>query len=207
MRLSLLGRFLLVAIVALLCLMPLWYFFCADLLAAPVFTMAGEIFGSLFHWVRSYERHGTTGVLFTQLKVFGPQGVGLLTPQVDYRMLGYGMVLLWAVLLASLSRGWWRKLILGSLAMLPLQTLSVCVQWLNDVANRAGKDVLAQSRLPQWVAEAAAFAFHFNLFIFTALAPVLLWLLLDRAFIERLWAEMRASASAVPVKDRMSPDA
>lgn len=194
MRPSLLGRFLLVAIAALLCLMPLWYFFCADWLAAPVITLAGESFSALFHWVRTYERHGTTGVLFTQLKVYGPQG-GLVTPQVDYRMIGYGMVLLWAVLLASWSPGWWRKLLLGSLVMLPVQALSVCVQWLNDVANRAGKDALAQSRLPQWVADAAAFGFHFNLFIFTALAPVLLWLLLDRAFIDRLWNEIRPQAN------------
>lgn len=31
--------------------------------------------------------------------------------------------------------------------------------------------------------------FHFHLFIFTALAPVLLWVLMNRAFVQALWSQ------------------
>lgn len=194
MRLSVLGRFLLLATVSLLCLMPVWYYL-SSYFAAPVFYLSGSAFEALFRWVQGYERNGASGVLVTTLKMLSSQNgewrVGRLAPVVDYRLLGYGIVIFWAVTIASMTRRWPAKLLLGSLAMLPIQAISVCLQWFNDVANRSGAEAFAQTRLPQWLADAAAFGYHFNLFIFTALAPVLLWLLMNRPFLEKLWADMR----------------
>ena len=68
-----------------------------------------------------------------------------------------------------------------------LQAVGVCIQWLNDVLNQSGPGVLAQVSPPAWAAEVVAFCFHFNLFIFTALAPVLLWLTMNRPFVRALW--------------------
>nr|WP_296021453.1 exosortase H-associated membrane protein [uncultured Acidovorax sp.] len=196
MRLNSMGRFLLVAVLSLLCLMPLWYYL-APQLAAPVFYMAGEVMSSVFQWALSYTRQEATGVLKTTLKVVsahnGQFRTGQLAPAVDYRLLGYGIVILWALLLASFPRGWGRKLLLGSLAMLPIQAINVIVQWCNDALNRAGAEVFAQTGLPGWMADVVAFLYHFNLFIFTALAPVMLWLLLDRAFLANLHAQAKAA--------------
>lgn len=193
-----LGRFLLVAIGSLLCLMPLWYYLSVQF-AAPVFFMAGEVVSAVFHWALSYTQTGTTGVLKTTLKVVtthnGQYRSGMLAPAVDYRLLGYGIVIFWALVLASFPRGWVRKLLIGSVLMLPIQALNVAVQWFNDAFNRAGAEVFAQTGLPTLAADAVAFLYHFNLFIFTALAPVMLWLLLDREFLARLHAQARAAVA------------
>lgn len=198
LKLSSLGRFLLVAIASLLCLMPLWYYL-APQFAAPVFFMAGETASSVFHWALSYTRNETAGVLNTTLKVVSVQNgqfrSGKLAPMVDYRMLGYGIVILWALILASFPRHWVRKLFIGSAAMLPIQAVNVAVQWCNDAFNRAGAEVFAQTGLPGWVADVVAFLYHFNLFIFTALAPVMLWLFLDREFLAKLHAQARAAVA------------
>jgi hypothetical protein len=104
-------------------------------------------------------------------------------------------VILWALLLASFPRGWVRKLFIGSVAMLPIQAVNVALQWCNDALNRAGREVFVQTGLPGWVADVVAFLYHFNLFIFTALAPVMLWLLLDREFLAKLHAQARAAVA------------
>lgn len=199
MRFSSLGRFLLVAIASLLCLMPLWYYL-APQIAKPVFFLAGEAAGAAFRWVQGYDVKETVGTLNTQLKMVSVQNgqllLGKLAPLVDYRMLGYGVVIFWALVLASLPRGWLRKLLIGSAIMLPVQALNVVLQWCNDVFNRAGPEAFAQTGMPGFVADAVAFLYHFNLFIFTALAPVLLWLLLDREFLAKLVEQARAAVAA-----------
>lgn len=198
MQLSSVGRFLLVAIASLLCLMPLWYYLSPQL-SKPVFFMAGEAASTLFHWALSYTQKETTALLNTTLKVVSVQNgqfkSGKLAPLVDYRLLGYGIVIFWALVLASFPRHWGRKLLIGSLAMLPIQALNVALQWCNDVFNRAGPKVFVQTGLPGWVADVVAFLYHFNLFIFTALAPVMLWLLLDREFLAKLHAQARAAVA------------
>ena len=92
MRFSSLGRFLLVAIASLLCLMPLWYYL-APQIAKPVFFLAGEAAGAAFRWVQGYDVKETVGTLNTQLKMVSVQNgqllLGKLAPLVDYRMLGY----------------------------------------------------------------------------------------------------------------------
>lgn len=176
--------------------MPIWYYL-APALAKPVFFMAGEAVSTAFHWALGYERMETKGVLSTSLRVVLAHNAqfqsGRLAPMVDYRLLGYGIVIFWALLLASSPCHWARKLLTGSAVMLPVQAVNVGLQWCNDAFNRAGDEVFAQTGLPRWVADAVAFLYHFNLFIFTALAPVLLWLLLNREFLTKLYAQADAT--------------
>ncbi|AOG21683.1 hypothetical protein BSY15_3629 [Acidovorax sp. RAC01] len=194
-------RFLPVALVSLLALMPLWYYLAAQF-AAPVFFIAGEAFTAVFRWAQGYESKGSIGVLNTSLKVLSVQGSqvrsGTLAPAVDYRLWGYGMVIFWALLVASRPRGWGLKLLTGTAVMLPVQAISVGLQWSHDVFNRAGADVFVQTRLPGWWADVVAFLYHFNLFIFAALAPVVVWLWLDRSFVAQWRAIAAAAASRKP---------
>lgn len=190
MQAKLLPRFFLLAIAGLMFLMPLWYYI-APILSVPVFYMAGEGCASIFHWVLGYERTGTSGVLQTSVKIFSQYQshtrFGSLAPVVDYRLHGYGMVMLWSLLLASRPPALAWKLLLGSTLMLLLQSLAVSMQWLNDVLNRAGHEALAQTKLPAWVAEVVAFGFHFNLFIFAALLPIIIWMGLSKDFLRKFW--------------------
>lgn len=192
MRSNSLPLFLLLSLAGLLCLMPVWYFFLAPWLAVPVFYMAGEALSNLFHWVVIYQPTGTQATLLTSLQFIAEQGQGRsgkLAPVVEYRIHGYGLVMLWAMLLASRPAALVQKLLLGTGAMLVVSAVSVALQWLNEVFNRSGVHVLAQTRAPTWLVEAVEFGFHFNLFIFTALAPVLLWVLMNRPFVQALWSD------------------
>ncbi|MBH1977371.1 MAG: hypothetical protein I8H67_03305 [Comamonadaceae bacterium] len=192
MRSNSLPLFLLLSLAGLLCLMPVWYFFLAPWLAVPVFYMAGEALSNLFHWVVIYQPTGTQATLLTSLQFIAEQGQGRsgkLAPVVEYRIHGYGLVMLWAMLLASRPAALVQKLLLGTGAMLVVSAVSVALQWLNEVFNRSGAHVLAQTRAPTWLVEAVEFGFHFNLFIFTALAPVLLWVLMNRPFVQALWSD------------------
>lgn len=189
MQINLVPRFLLSSLVGLLCLMPLWYYL-ASWLSTPVIYLAGEVCSTLFHWVVRYEHIGASGMLVTDLRVIAGHGLaqpGWLAPVADFRLHGYGMVMLWSMLLASRPARLWGKLALGTGVMWILQAVGVCIQWLNDVLNQSGPGVLAQVSPPAWAAEVVAFCFHFNLFIFTALAPVLLWLTMNRPFVRALW--------------------
>ena len=192
MRSNSLTLFLLLSVAGLLCLMPVWYYFLSPWLAGPVFYMAGEVVSNMFLWVVTYQRTDTQAALLTGLRFVAEQGQGRsgsLAPVADYRVHGYGLVLLWAMLLASRPPALLRKLLLGTLVMLVFASVAVVLQWLNDVFYRSGAHVLAQTRAPAWLVEVVAFGFHFNLFIFTALAPVLLWVLMNRAFVQALWSQ------------------
>lgn len=193
MPLSRIARFLLTSMVALIALIVPWYYLSPQL-AVPVIAAAGELMQWLFHWVVGVERHGTVGTLLTSLNVLVPQGgrllVAQLSPEVNYRSFGYGLALFYALMLASWPRriGW--KLLLGSCLLLPSQVVSMCFRWLRDALLVSGPDVLVQTGLPRWTLEVIAYGYQFGFLMLTPLVPVLLWLALDRRFVQQLWVEM-----------------
>ena len=142
MRATLIGRFLLLAIVWLAVLLPLWYW-AAKWFAAPPIWLAGTVMKALFSWVESFEQQGVTAVLhaLVQVRMQGPQGadvLGELAPEVNYPLYGYGLVLLWAMLLASRTERWWLKGLVGSLLLVPVQAWRISFQWLRDVVILSG---------------------------------------------------------------------
>lgn len=136
MRATLIGRFLLLAVVWLALLLPLWYW-AARWFAAPPIWLAGTVMKSLFHWVEGFEQEGVNAVLHTlvQVRMQGPTGDVLaeLAPEVSYPTYGYGMVLLWAMLLAARTGRWWLKGLVGSLILIPAQAWGIsssgCATW------------------------------------------------------------------------------
>ena len=193
MPLSRIARFLLISIVALIALIVPWYHL-SPYLATPVIAAAGELMQWLFRWVAGVEQHGTVGTLLTTLNVLVPQGgrlvVAQLSPEVDYRTFGYGLALFHALMLASRPRRMALKMVLGTCLLLPSQVISMCFRWLRDALLISGPEVLAQTGLPRWTLEVIAYGYQFGFLMLTPLVPVLLWLALDRAFVQRLWLEM-----------------
>ena len=111
----------------------------------------------------TYRLTDTQATLLTSLQFIAAPGQGrsgALAPVADYRLHGYGLVLLWAMLLASRPPALLRKLLWGTGVMLVLASVAVALQWLNDVFLRSGAHVLAQTRAPGWLVEAVAFGFH-----------------------------------------------
>ena len=189
---SRIARFLLTSMVALVVLILPWYYL-SPYLAAPVVTAAGEFMQFTFSWVKGYEQHGTVGTLITSLHVFVPQNGRLeiadMAPEVNYRTYGYGLALLWALLIASHAQRMAYKMALGTMILVPSQAISMCFRWLREALLTAGIDVWQQTGLPRWVAEVIAYGYQFGYLMLTPLVPVLLWLVLDRAFVRQLWME------------------
>jgi hypothetical protein len=197
MRLS---RFLGLSLLLLLVLMPIWYV-CSAYFAKVVIEGAGWVLQSGFDWVKGIQTDQTIGVLQTDLRttVRLPDGsirVGKLAPKLDYRPSGYGLVIFWALLLASFPTRWWQKLLIGTGGMLAIQVSTLCFHWLNEVFNKTTQEVALQVLPSDWAREAVAFFFHFNIFILTPLAPVLVWFVLDRDFVKRLWSDLGLIPSA-----------
>lgn len=190
---SLIGRFMLLSIVWLLVLMPIWYYL-APYLAAPAISLAGEVMHGLFSWVLGVERDGTLATLLTRVAVRVPQGSAYVmadvTPEANFLTYGYGVVLFWAVMLASRPQHLWLKLPLGTLALVPVQAWGICLQWLKDVAFHPSPQAREYTYLEGWELEAIGFGYQLGLLVLTPLVPVLLWLLADKRFVTRLWVEM-----------------
>lgn len=193
MPLSRIARFLLVSMVALIGLIVPWYYL-SPYLATPVIAAAGELMQWLFRWVEGVEQHGTVGTLLTSLNVLVPQGgrlvVAQLSPEVNYRSFGYGLALFYALMLASWPTRLWLKLALGTCLLVPSQVVSMCFRWLRDALLVSGPEVLEQTGLPRWALEVIAYGYQFGFLMLTPLVPVLLWLALDRRFVQQLWVEM-----------------
>lgn len=170
-------------------------------------ALIGGAMDLTFPWALRAESQGAMGILLTQLDVLVPHQGGRmvaaqLTPEVNFRTFGYGTVLLWSLLLASRPHRLPGRLLLGTLALWPLQSLSLCFQWLRDVAISTGPQVLAQTGMPGWSLELIAYAYQFGFLILTPLAPVVLWLLLDRHFVRALWVEMSLAGAMQQDLDR-----
>lgn len=178
---------------ALIALIVPWYYL-SPYLSAPVIAAAGELMQWLFRWVEGVERHGTVGTLLTSLNVMVPQGgrllVAQLSPEVNYRSFGYGLALFYALMVASWPQRMWLKLLLGTCLLVPSQVVSMCFRWLRDALLVSGPEVLEQTGLPRWTLEVIAYGYQFGFLMLTPLVPVLLWLALDRRFVQQLWVEM-----------------
>jgi hypothetical protein len=191
--------FMVTSVLALVVLIIPWYFL-SPYLAAPVISVAGQLMDSTFLWVDGFERQETVGTLLTTLNVAVNQNgrlvVGQLSPEVNYRTFGYGLVLFWALLIASRPKGMWLKMALGTLILVPSQVFSMCFRWLREALLINGAEVVRQAGVHRWMLEIIAYFDQFGFLIITPLMPILLWLILDRAFINQLWMEMVMAGAA-----------
>jgi hypothetical protein len=184
------GRFLGLSLLALLALMVPWYYM-ANGLAAPAIELAGGLMHFFFPWAEGVQRTGTVGVLLTRVGVYIPQQGQMLladmTPEVNFLKYGYGVVLLWAMLLASRPPKWLLKIAIGTLVLVPVQALSLCFHWLRDIVFQGGPKAQMTTHIVGWQLEAIAFAYQFSFLVLTPLAPVIIWVLLDKGFLKQLW--------------------
>lgn len=187
------------SVLALVVLIIPWYFL-SPYLAAPIISVAGQLMDQVFGWVEGYERHGTVGTLITSLSVLIPQNermvIGQLSPEVNYRTFGYGLVLFWALLIASHPAGMWKKMLLGTVILVPSQVFSMCFRWLREALLSSGVEVIRQAGVSRWLLEIIAYLDQLGFLVITPLMPVLLWLILDRSFVNKLWVEMVLAGAA-----------
>ncbi|MGB3071507.1 MAG: exosortase H-associated membrane protein [Ottowia sp.] len=205
MRATLIGRFLLFAVLGLIVLLPLWYWAAPWLAALPIWV-AGTVMKAIFPWVDSFEHQGVKAILVTlvQVRMKGPQGdvFGELVPEVSYPTYGYGLVLLWAMLIASHPRRWWLKGLIGSLLLVPAQAWCICFQWLRDVVVLSGPSGAAYLKYPSWANEVVVYGYQFGFLMLTPVAPILLWLMFDKRFVAALWLEAALADKPEPAREK-----
>ena len=206
MRNTLIGRFLLLSILWLVVLLPLWYVL-ARWFAAPAIWLAGAVMKACFAWVDGWHQEGVTAVLHTlvQVRMKGPQGdvLGELAPEASYPTYGYGLVLLWAMLLASRTERWWLKGLIGSLILIPVQAWGIGFQWLRDVVLLSGPYGAAYLKYSPLAANAVAYGYQFGFLMLPPVTPILLWLAFNKRFVAALWLE--AALEATPEHRREAP--
>ncbi|WP_298433950.1 exosortase H-associated membrane protein [Ottowia sp.] len=192
MRATLIGRFLLIAIVCLMALLPLWYW-ASPWLAKPPIWLAGHAMKALFPWADGFEQHGVVATLLTKVQVRMQRGgadvLAELTPEASYPSYGYGLVLLWAMLIASHPHRWWLKGLIGTVILFPVQAWGLCFQWLRDVVLLSGPNGAAYLKYPQWAIDGVAYGYQFGFLMLTPVAPIILWLVFDKRFVAALWLE------------------
>lgn len=206
MRNTLIGRFLLLSILWLVVLLPLWYVL-ARWFAAPAIWLAGAVMKACFAWVDGWHQEGVTAVLhnLVQVRMKGPQGdvLGELAPEASYPTYGYGLVLLWAMLLASRTERWWLKGLIGSLILIPVQAWGIGFQWLRDVVLLSGPYGAAYLKYSPLAANAVAYGYQFGFLMLPPVTPILLWLAFNKRFVAALWLE--AALEATPEQRREAP--
>lgn len=192
MRATLIGRFLLLSILFMAILVPLWYW-AAPWLARPPVWLAGTGMKAVFPWVKGFDLQGVEAFLHTtvQMRQRGPAGDVLveLSAKVSYPMLGYGVAMLWAVLLASRTPRWWLKGLVGTLILFVFQALGICFTWLRNVAVFSGPSVWAYLGYSRFTLNALLYAYQFSVLMMTPMLPILLWLLFNKRFVAALWLE------------------
>lgn len=187
---SVVGRLFVKALGWLLVLLPTWLVV-AGVFAAPAGLLAGQAMTMGFpFWVRGASRDGGTLILDTWLGVTAANGQpGYLVAEADFLLYGYGTPLLAALLLASGARRALPKAALGALCLLPFQAFGVAMDWLRQSVLTAGPQVASQVAFDPIQRELVALGYQFGVLVLPALAPVLLWLALDRRFIATLLLE------------------
>lgn len=198
---SLLAGFFLRALAWLAVTLPLWAA-AGPWFAQPPAWLAEQLMRAGFgYWVVDTELEGTIQTLVTAIGVRSPDGrIGDLLPTAHVLSYAYGTPLAAALLLASRVRGWWWRLPLAALALVPFQAASICLTWLMQVAVIAGNQTASQTGFAAWQVNAIAAGYQFGYLILPTLVPVLVWLALDRSIVARVALEgaLSAVATATP---------
>lgn len=165
----------------------LWYF-AAPILAWPLRWLgalglaltAGDV-------VRSTEMHGALLAAVTNLRPENvPLGtVAVMVPEVNTLAYSFGLPLLAALLLAAGEGDWRKKLALAYVALLPFQAFGAVADVLRQIAVTSGPAVAMQAGYSAVQREIIVFCYQFGTLIVPAVAPAILWVLLDRRFLER----------------------
>ena len=159
-----------------------WYF-SAQYHAAVAGGLA-RILVDQFHpgVVSSLEQSGLDLVFVTTLVVHpAPGQSAVLTPEVNPLLYTYGLAFFLALMLAARAK--WQQILVGAVVLLPFQSWGIAFDFLAQVGVKLGPEVSAQAGLLGW-REAIALGYQIGDLIFPSLMPVVLWVLLNRPFIE-----------------------
>lgn len=198
-RNPLLLSFLLKTVLWLPACLALWYWK-AEWFTAPSAWLSGWLMQTAFPgWVQGFELEQRSLSLITRLLLdsagAAAQGrVAVMVAEVNPLVYGFGLPLFAALYLANGMDKHVGRLFIGVLALIPFQAWGICFELLKQVAVTGGPAVAMQLGFERWQREAIVLGYQLGSLVFPALAPVGLWLGLNREFLPLLMLEgaMRA---------------
>jgi hypothetical protein len=182
---------------------PLTRFVVAALAWLPVTFGAWYLLGPVLLWpvrllvqlvarvgmgdlVQAIESGGPSLAFITTLRPGEGAGAGVVSVDVNMLVYAFGMPLFAALTIAAREAKWWRTLAIGYAVMVPFVTWGVLADFLKGIAIVAPAAVASQTGFSGLQRELIAFAYQFGSLILPAVVPAVLWVLLHRAFLERL---------------------
>ena len=135
------------------------------------------------YWVRSVQKAPGHIEVETRISVAlaNPAlGRAELVAEADPAHYAYGLPLFAALLLAARSRQVFKKLFLGYVLLLLPQTFSLVLEILRQIMVAGGSP--GALHIAQWQMEAIALGYQVGSLLLPTLAPVVLWLWLERPF-------------------------
>ncbi|GKS77850.1 hypothetical protein AVME950_23160 [Acidovorax sp. SUPP950] len=173
----------------------------------PVGMVAGAV---LEHaapgWVRETRLRPGAFEVDTSVAVATPQTGNRLveiTVESDPGRYAYGLPIFLALLLAARGPGRTWRALAGFALLVPLQAFSLVMHLLMQVVLTAQLDVRVL-KVAQWQLEALVYGYQVGVLVLPTLAPMVLWLWLDRQFVNEVVIEawrrsLPAARAAAPV--------
>ena len=150
------------------------------------------------YWIRSVQLSPTRMDVETRLEVVTQGPAGKMRGEIDVSAkpghYAYGLPVFLALLLAARSRALVRRALVGYLVLLPFQAFSLVFDLLKQMAMAAAGTPGALG-VSQWQLEGIAYGYQFGVLVLPTLAPVAVWLLLDREFFQAIAAPWRQVAA------------
>lgn len=138
-------------------------------------------------WIRSVRKAPGHIEVDTAVTVKDPQSgrLGEVTLEADPGRYAYGLPIFWALLLAAWvthrTPGRLPRALLGYVCLLPVQVFSLVMYLWMQLAGAAGYNARTLFIDP-WQLESIIYGYQLGVLVLPTLAPVLVWLLLDRRF-------------------------
>lgn len=137
------------------------------------------------YWVRSIHTEPGRIEVETRIRVLLPdnqsnQGLAELVAEADPAHYAYGLPLYLSLLLAARGKKVWQKALAGYLILLLPQTFSLVLEILRQIMVAGGRP--GALAVDQWQMEAIAMGYQTGSLLLPTLAPVAVWLWLERDF-------------------------
>jgi hypothetical protein len=181
-----LSSFVLAVVAWLPAAFVVWYLAAPVLLWPAVLLAEGAAKGAFGDLVRAVEQSGSTLTYTTSLRAGAGMENAVVSVDVNLLLYAFGMPLLAALIVASRDARWKRQLAVGYAVLLPVVAFGATADFLKNVAITSGPAIAAQAGFSAPAREAIAFAFQMGSLILPAIVPAVAWVLMNRAFLERL---------------------
>lgn len=127
----------------------------------------------------------------TRIEVVSQGRRGDLVVEGSTSHFAYGLPIVWALLLAAGGAGRWAgrgwRLGVAYVALWPAQAFSLCLDIVKRIAVAAPGGLRAL-RIDQWQMELIALGYQLGVLIVPTVVPIVLWVWLDRRFVQSLMA-------------------